>query len=130
MIDIAISFTPSDPDESQIFPGVQRQFHLDFELTNLNDPDMNFDLAEVEVPQHGANFEFTVRVVDVNLTQTDDVMQEIATFGHVVTDGNVSAALNNSGIIFFTMTFYVRTLHKQEKQAMLFTCRNFSICFS
>ena len=112
MIDIAISFTPSDPDDSKIFPGVLRQFDLNFELTNLNEPDMNFDIAEVEVPQQGANFEFTARVVDVDLTLTGDVMQDIATFGHVITDGNVSALLNTSGIIFFTMSFYVRILFK------------------
>ena len=109
MIDIDISFTPDPPDTTSIFPGEQRTQQLQFELTNRNEPDMNFDTAEVEVPRQGANFEFTVRVVDVNLTQTDDVTHEVNIVQELV-EGNVSTALNSSGIMFYTMRFDVRAL--------------------
>ena len=107
VIDIDISFTPDAPDTTSIFPGEQITQQFQFELTNLNEPDMNFDTAEVEVPQQGANFEFTVRLVDVDLTQTDDVTHEVNIVQELV-EGNVSTALNSSGIMFYTMTFHVR----------------------
>ena len=111
VIDIQISFSPVDLQEIHILPGVRTELSLAFELTNLNEPDMNFDTAEVEVPRQGANFEFTVRVVDVDLTQTDDVTYEVASVEQVLSDGNVSAALNSSGQLLFNLTYHVRQHH-------------------
>ena len=120
MIDINISFTPADPEEISIFPGMRTQLSFAFKLTNLNDPDMNFDIAEVEVPQQGANFEFTLRVVDVDLTQTGDVIHEVASVEQVLSDGNASAALNSSAILLFNLTYYVRIQYFTSNLCELF----------
>ena len=53
-----------------------------FTLLNNNDPDMNFDVAEIDETSAGTNYNFTIHIVDVNLTTTDAVGFELGPVEH------------------------------------------------
>ena len=91
--------------------GVRNEMVYTFNLLNRNNPDMNFDIAEIDESPSGTNFDFTLHIGDVNLTATDVTGFELATVDHVLELGDVRWAMNSTYTDQFVVRFYVSTLN-------------------
>ena len=71
---------------------------------------MNFDVAEIDETSTGTNYNFTIHIVDVNLTTTDAVGFELGPVEHELRTGEVGWPMNINGTEQFVVRFYVRVV--------------------
>ena len=90
--------------------GAQQTVSVTFKLRNNNEPDLNNDVGEADAAVgSGINFDFTLYIVDVNLTDSDVISHQLTTVTeHLTADlwTTVTSVESEEFTILFTVQNY------------------------
>lgn len=111
-VNVTLNVTSYAAGSDVIVPGAARQLALTVSLYNLNEPDLNSDIAQIDRNSLGTNFDLDLVLTDRNMTserlfeispgEAVNAFELQATF--TMTSGDLAAELNTSQSLEFTFT--------------------------
>ena len=101
-----MSIVSEDAFGGNFVPGVEHQIRYTFKLLNNNEPDLNYDVAEIDRSHLGPNFEFTFYIVDGNMTDSDVINHQLTTVTEQLT-ADLSTSVTSVESEEFTIEFTV-----------------------